>query len=61
MQNRLFSNDYLSGMAAFGITIYHFNLWTFGEQTTDTFIERVGIYGVSIFYILSGLTLYCVY
>ncbi len=61
MQNRLFSLDYLRGIAAFGIMMYHFNLWTFGEQTADTFIERVGIYGVSIFYILSGLTLYYVY
>ena len=61
MQNRLFSLDYLRGIAAAGIMLYHFNLWTFGEQTSDTFIERVGIYGVSIFYILSGLTLYYVY
>lgn len=41
--------------------IYHMLSWTYGEQTADTFMGRVGLYGVSIFYVLSGLTLQHVY
>jgi len=41
--------------------IYHFLLWTFGKFSADTFMGRLGLYGVSIFYVLSGLTLYYVY
>lgn len=59
--NRLFNLDYLRGLAAFGIMIFHYLNWTFDKFTADTFLGRVGIYGVSIFYVLSGLTLYYVY
>lgn len=59
--NRLYNLDYLRGLAAFGIMIYHYLCWTVGEFSADTFMGRVGIYGVSIFYILIGLTLYYVY
>ena len=41
--------------------VYHYLSWTVGEYFSDTFIGRLGIYGVSIFYVLSGLTLYHVY
>jgi len=59
--NRLYNLDYLRGLAAFGIMIYHYLGWTLGEFSADTFMGRLGIYGVSIFYVLSGLTLYYVY
>ncbi len=59
--HRLHNLDYLRGLAAFGIMIYHYFLMSFGEFTADTFTARVGVYGVSIFYVLSGLTLYYVY
>lgn len=58
---RLYSLDYLRGIAAFGIMIYHYLSWTLGGFSANTFIGRFGVYGVSIFYILSGLTLYYVY
>lgn len=58
---RLYNLDYLRGIAAFGIMIYHYLSWTHGKFTADTFMGRLGIYGVSIFYILSGLTLFYVY
>jgi peptidoglycan/LPS O-acetylase OafA/YrhL len=58
---RLYNLDYLRGLAAFGIMIYHHLIWTLGAFSADTFMGRLGIYGVSIFYILSGLTLYYVY
>ena len=59
--NRLYNLDYLRGLVTFGIMIYHYLSWTLGKFTADTFMGRVGIYGVSIFYVLSGLTLYYVY
>ncbi|WP_299057237.1 acyltransferase [uncultured Polaribacter sp.] len=58
---RLYNLDYLRGVAAFGIMIYHYLSWILGRFTADTFFGRFGIYGVSIFYILSGLTLFYVY
>lgn len=58
---RLFALDYLRGLAAFGIMMYHYLYWNFGKFPADTFMGRLGLYGVSIFYILSGLTLYYVY
>jgi exopolysaccharide production protein ExoZ len=60
--NRLSNLDYLRGLAAFGIMIYHYLSWNMGSNfSADTFMGRFGIYGVSIFYVLSGLTLYYVY
>lgn len=58
---RLYNLDYLRGLAALGIMIYHYSSWTFGRYTADTFMGRLGIYGVAIFYVLSGLTLFHVY
>ena len=43
------------------IMIYHYFSWTFHAYDSDSFLGVLGIYGVSIFYILSGLTLYHVY
>lgn len=59
--NRLYNLDYLRGLAAFGIMIYHYFSWIFGTFSSNTFMGRIGLYGVSIFYVLSGLTLYYVY
>lgn len=59
--SRLHHLDYLRGIAAAGIMLFHFFTWTFGEFDSSSFFGRVGLYGVSIFYILSGLTLYHVY
>ncbi len=58
---RLHNLDYLRGLAAFGIMIYHYSMWSFGKSSAETFLGRVGVYGVSIFYVLSGLTLFYVY
>ncbi len=52
------SLDYLRGLAAFGVMSYHMFLFSFGESDSSTFIARVKIYAVSIFYVLSGLTLF---
>jgi exopolysaccharide production protein ExoZ len=53
--------DYLRGFAALGIMIYHYSSWEFGHFSAQSVIGRIGIYGVSVFYILSGLTLFLVY
>ena len=37
--------------------LYHYATWSTGELNAQTFGGRVGIYGVAIFYVLSGLTL----
>ncbi|HET6244697.1 MAG: acyltransferase [Bacteroidetes bacterium] len=59
--NRNKNLDYLRGISAFGIMLYHYSSWMFGKYSSEDFFGRVGIYGVSLFYILSGLTLFCVY
>ncbi|MBD1391964.1 acyltransferase family protein [Mucilaginibacter glaciei] len=58
IKNRVDSLDYLRGLAAVGIMVYHMNLYTSGEPDSATLIAKVKIYGVIIFFILSGLTLY---
>ena len=58
---RLHHLDYLRGLAAFSIMAFHYTTWTLGEQDASTLLGRFGIYGVSIFYVLSGLTLTYVY
>ena len=58
---RLHGLDYLRGLCALGIMAYHYSSWTFGEQPASSFLGRVGIYGVAIFYILSGQTLGYIY
>ncbi len=59
--NRVSSLDYLRGIAACGIMVYHYFSWNFRIYNADDFLGRVGIYGVSVFYVLSGLTLFLVY
>lgn len=58
---RIHNLDYLRGLAALGIMVYHFHLWGIGDMGAETIGKKVGFYGVSIFYVLSGLTLYHVY
>lgn len=53
--------DYLRGVAAFGIMVYHYLTWASGGFPAESFLGRVGLYGVSTFYVLSGLTLFHVY
>jgi len=58
---RLSSLDYLRGLAAFGIMVFHYSMWTYGLFSSQDFLGRIGIYDVPVFYVLSGLTLYHVY
>lgn len=56
---RVHSLDALRGLAALSIMCYHYISWSIGYGYPA--LDRVGYYGVSIFYILSGLTLFIVY
>lgn len=60
-KRRIESLDALRGIAALGVMLYHLLSWEFGHFNSDSFWGRIGIFGVSIFYVLSGLTLYYVY
>ncbi|SHH04065.1 acyltransferase family protein [Pedobacter caeni] len=60
-KTRIYSLDYLRGLMASSIMIFHFCTWQIGEFSSSHILGKLGIYGVSIFYILSGLTLYKVY
>ena len=43
---RIYSLDYLRGLAAVGIMVYHYLSWTLGKYQADTIMGRIGIYGV---------------
>lgn len=58
---RLHGLDYLRGLSALGIMVYHYSTWIWGEHAPGSFLGRVGIYGVAIFYVLSGITLSYLY
>lgn len=58
---RLHTLDYLRGLAALSIMIYHLSVWGSNKLDQHSFLGRLGVYGVSIFYVLSGLTLFHVY
>ncbi|QLH67407.1 acyltransferase family protein [Aeromonas veronii] len=59
--NRVNSIDYLRGLMAISILLYHFSSWTIGVPQSETILGRLGIYGVSIFYIVSGMSMYISY
>ena len=59
--NRIHQLDYLRGLGAFVVMIYHYLFWNFETIIGGQHLSRVAIYGVSSFYILSGLTLYHIY
>lgn len=61
MINRVQQLDYLRGLSALGIVIYHYSTWSSTINNSNNLLQRFGIYGVAIFYILSGITLYLVY
>ena len=53
--NRIKQLDWLRGALALLIAIYHFSIY-FGERPTRrAFLGRIGVYGVSMFFIISGI------
>jgi peptidoglycan/LPS O-acetylase OafA/YrhL len=60
-QTRVQSLDYLRGLMALAVMIYHYASWSIGDLGSGSVLGRLGIYAVSIFYILSGVSLALVY
>lgn len=57
MSSRLASLDWLRGLMALSVMLYHFG----GQHDASAPLGRLGIYGVSIFFILSGLSMAIAY
>lgn len=55
------SLDWLRGLMAFAIMIYHLTGWTLFHPESGSVLGNFGIYGVSIFFVLSGLSMAVVY
>ena len=61
MKARIESLDWLRGLMAIAIMFYHLAIWFYFPRDATTLLGRLGIYGVSIFFILSGLSMAIVY
>lgn len=59
--NRILFLDLLRGILSLLIMLYHYDLWNDYLIVKSEFISKIGIYGVSMFYIISGIALYIVY
>lgn len=55
--NRLESLDWLRGLLALSIMVYHLTGWKFYQPESSELLGRLGIYGVSMFFVLSGLSM----
>jgi peptidoglycan/LPS O-acetylase OafA/YrhL len=60
-KKRIETLDWLRGLMALSIMLYHLSSWVIAPLNIDTILGRLGIYGVSIFFILSGLSMAIVY
>ena len=58
---RIDTLDYLRGAMATFIMLYHYLFWSGFHFSSEDFFGKIGVYGVSVFYVLSGITLYVVY
>lgn len=59
--NRIDSLDWQRGLLAFAIMAYHLTSWELHELDSSSLLGRLGIYGVSMFFVLSGLSMALVY
>lgn len=58
---RIDSLDWQRGLLAFAIMAYHLTGWELHPLDSSSFLGRLGIYGVSMFFVLSGLSMALVY
>jgi exopolysaccharide production protein ExoZ len=59
--DRIKGLDWLRGLMAFSIMLYHYSSLSFVEQDAGTLLGRLSVYAVSIFFILSGLSIAVAY
>jgi exopolysaccharide production protein ExoZ len=60
-QSRIETLDWLRGLMALSIMYYHLTHWFFFHTDASNPLGRLGVYGVSIFFLLSGLSMAIVY
>ena len=63
MRHRIETVDYLRGLFALSILAYHYYTWggLYAGPLGDSVLTRLGIYGVSAFYVISGISFGYVY
>lgn len=60
-KNRIDSLDWLRGLMAISIMLYHFSNYSFFELDASSLLGKFSIYAVSIFFVISGLSMAVVY
>lgn len=61
MSRRVEALDWLRGIMALSIMIYHLVFWIVHPLDSSSVLGRFGVYGVSIFFIVSGLSMAIAY
>jgi len=61
VMKRIESLDYLRGLMALSVALYHFATTSYQSPLAEDLLGKLGIYAVSVFYVLSGLSLTIVY
>jgi exopolysaccharide production protein ExoZ len=59
--NRIDSLDWQRGLLACAIMAYHLTVWQLYQPDSASLLGRLGLYAVSMFFILSGLSMALVY
>jgi exopolysaccharide production protein ExoZ len=61
VKSRLESLDWLRGLMACSVMFYHLTSWNISKLDSSNTLARLGIYAVSIFFVLSGLSMAIAY